>query len=202
MANGAPDPILRTPGGTPFKVGLDIITQGFGAAGVQDSVRRLISATRRLNDPGPLGRVIARRIVSSQKKNILEQRSPSGTPWTPLAHSRGPGRNPGTLALFDKGRLFEAITYRELGRGLYAIGTFDVPYAGFMQDGTRAHIIRAKTSKRLKFWGGSGWVFRREVHHPGTVARPFIGIRPDDVPSIQQLAAAFASAAFDGRAAA
>lgn len=199
MADRAPDPILRTPGGTPFGFGLDIIVQGFGAAGVQDAVRRLLTATARLQDPGPLVRTIARRIVFSIKRGILEQRSPSGQAFAPLRHPRGPGHNPDSRALFDRGRLYAGVTYQERGFGQAAAGTFDVPYAGFMQKGTRPFEIRPRQAKVLRFWGGKGWVFSKKVSHPGITARPFVGVRPDDVPSIQQLAAAYAEAAFSGQ---
>jgi hypothetical protein len=53
--------------------------------------------------------------------------------------------------------------------------TFPVSYAQFVHEGTRAHIIRAKKKKVLKFKGRSGaFVFRKVVHHPGTRARPFL----------------------------
>lgn len=53
--------------------------------------------------------------------------------------------------------------------------TFPVSYAQFVHEGTRAHIIRAKKKKVLRFRGATGqFVYRREVHHPGTRARPFL----------------------------
>ena len=53
--------------------------------------------------------------------------------------------------------------------------TFPVSYARFVHEGTRAHVIRAKKKKALKFKGrGGGFVFRKQVHHPGTRARPFV----------------------------
>lgn len=53
--------------------------------------------------------------------------------------------------------------------------TFPVSYARFVHEGTRAHVIRAKKKKALKFKGaGGGFVYRRKVNHPGTKARPFV----------------------------
>ena len=70
------------------------------------------------------------------------------------------------------------------------VGTDDEIY-GYVNDGTPAHVIRAKNAKVLKFTefyraktqpkvigsnnGGPGGadIFRREVHHPGTTAREF-----------------------------
>lgn len=205
MANRAPDPISRTSGGTPFKFGIEIVTQGFGAASIQETVRRLLTATARLGDPGPLVRTIARRIVFSIKRGILEQRSPEGASWPVLAQSTRtrPGRNAGGRALFDTGRLYEAVTYQERGPGEAAVGVFDVPYAKFHQEGTRAFNIWPRSSLKtrkavvMRFWGGNGWIFSKKISHPGIPARPFIGVRSDDVPSIQQLAAAWAESAFD-----
>lgn len=198
MPFGAPDPILKTLSGVPFKFGIDIVMEGFGIP----AAKRLMSAVRRLNDTGPLLRVIARRVVQSQKQNILEQRDPAGQPWQPLKRQRGPGRSPGSKALFDSGRLYEAITYREVDEHTVRVGTFDVPYARYHQLGTRPYTIVPKSAKRLRFWGGNGWVFSKRVNHPGLPARPFVGVRDGDVPTIQQMAAAFAQASFtDARAA-
>lgn len=51
-----------------------------------------------------------------------------------------------------------------------------VPQAWFLEYGTRAHKIRPKRAKALRFTGRSGQpVFAREVNHPGTKADPFMG---------------------------
>lgn len=53
--------------------------------------------------------------------------------------------------------------------------TFPVSYARYVHEGTRAHVIRAKNKKVLRFKGaGGGYVYRRVVHHPGTKGRPFV----------------------------
>lgn len=52
----------------------------------------------------------------------------------------------------------------------------DAFYAGFVEYGTRPHIIRASPGKTLKFMGASGdMAFRRSVRHPGADAKPFLG---------------------------
>jgi hypothetical protein len=43
----------------------------------------------------------------------------------------------------------------------------------FIDAGTKAHDIRAKRGKRLKFQAGSRTVFARKVHKPAKAARPF-----------------------------
>ncbi|ADX31945.1 tail component [Tsukamurella phage TPA2] len=51
----------------------------------------------------------------------------------------------------------------------------DAPYARYVHDGTRAHIITPRNGQFLAFPGRSGQtVFARSVRHPGTKARPFL----------------------------
>lgn len=54
------------------------------------------------------------------------------------------------------------------------VGAGNVRYAAFVHDGTRAHEIRPRRRKTLRFVSGGGFVFARRVHHPGTSPRPFI----------------------------
>ena len=58
-------------------------------------------------------------------------------------------------------------------RSKFTIGS-DVEYAAFVNDGTRPHIIRARNAPFLVFRVGGRWVRVRQVHHPGTRARPFL----------------------------
>ena len=47
--------------------------------------------------------------------------------------------------------------------------------AAWAHFGTRPHVIRAKQARALRFYGAGGkFVFRREVHHPGTPPRALI----------------------------
>lgn len=49
-------------------------------------------------------------------------------------------------------------------------------YSVFVENPTKAHIIRAKDGGFLAFPGSGGeMVFAREVHHPGTPGFPFMG---------------------------
>lgn len=50
----------------------------------------------------------------------------------------------------------------------------NVDYAGFVNDGTRPHVIRPKNAQVLRFVVGGQVVFARVVHHPGTRAQPFM----------------------------
>lgn len=50
----------------------------------------------------------------------------------------------------------------------------DAKYAVFVHDGTRAHVIRPRHAKALRFMVGGRVVFAKMVRHPGTKARPFL----------------------------
>ncbi len=194
--SGAPDPILKTAGGTPFGLFVDIDWKG-------DVARRLISASARMGDRGPLVRAMGVKLTQSMRKNILEQRSPDGVSYAPLKHSRAPGHNPGTKVLFDSGRFYESISWQQTQPDAVTVGSLGgLKYPGFLNTGTRPYVIRPKTAKRLRLWGGNGWVFSKQVNHPGIVARPWLGVRPGDLPEQRQLIEAFAQAALEDRAAA
>lgn len=70
--------------------------------------------------------------------------------------------------LVDTGRYRSSIAWRlgEDGQGLYALIGSKVPYAGFIEFGTRPHVIRPKTKRALAWKGAEHPV--RLVHHPGT----------------------------------
>lgn len=55
-------------------------------------------------------------------------------------------------------------------RGLEATAKADTPYASFVREGTRPHIIRAKPGKKLRFfWPVTNRVmYLPKVNHPGT----------------------------------
>lgn len=48
--------------------------------------------------------------------------------------------------------------------------TLHQPYAGYVEDGTKPHIIRPKTKKALRFNN----TFAKKVNHPGFTGRKFI----------------------------
>lgn len=49
-----------------------------------------------------------------------------------------------------------------------------VPYAVFVHEGTRPHVIRARNAKALHFQMHGRDVFCKSVHHPGTKPNPFM----------------------------
>ncbi|UYL88134.1 hypothetical protein SEA_EVAA_23 [Gordonia phage Evaa] len=52
--------------------------------------------------------------------------------------------------------------------------TATAPYAAAVHEGTRPHVIRPRRGNVLAFDIGGRTIFAREVHHPGTRARPFL----------------------------
>ena len=49
------------------------------------------------------------------------------------------------------------------------------PYAAFVEDGTKPHVIEARNAKALRFRGKDGqFIFRKRVNHPGTAPRKFM----------------------------
>ena len=76
------------------------------------------------------------------------------------------------------GKLSQSIVKRpvitsELGMSVI-IGAYQ-PYAVFVHEGTKAHVIMPKTAKALHWVNGAGDdVFAKSVHHPGTKPHRFL----------------------------
>jgi len=60
--------------------------------------------------------------------------------------------------------------YRPIAVSIYPT----VNYSLDVNFGTKAHIIRPRTKKVLRFRSGNNWVFASRVYHPGTKANPFV----------------------------
>jgi hypothetical protein len=58
--------------------------------------------------------------------------------------------------------------------GHVSAGGRAAPYVQYVESGTRAHEIRPKRGKTLRFEIAGEVLFRKVVHHPGTAARPFM----------------------------
>lgn len=58
-----------------------------------------------------------------------------------------------------------------------------MPYVVPVEMGSKPHVIRPRSGKFLRFPGGSGMVYARQVNHPGTRARKMFAL---SVPKIQQ----------------
>jgi hypothetical protein len=87
------------------------------------------------------------------------------------------------------GKLRESVRYERhmSAHNAQLLYTSSTPYARFVVDGTRPHIIRPRRARALRWEGPGGPRFARLVHHPGTRANPFPtrALRPM-VPLIQR----------------
>ena len=89
--------------------------------------------------------------------------------------------------LGKKGKLKRSITYAVRKQGKQGIIRAKAPHAHLVHDGTRPHVIRAKSRatagraaglftrrKAIAIPIGGRLVFRKEVRHPGARAQPFL----------------------------
>ena len=72
----------------------------------------------------------------------------------------------------DTGRLRGSITTNITGKMSGETGT-NISYATAVEYGTRPHTIKPKDKQALHWKEGNTDVFAKEVHHPGTKAKPF-----------------------------
>lgn len=81
----------------------------------------------------------------------------------------------GPLVQSHTGNLSRAIFSKMLSdtTGMVGVGQ-EAPYAGFVNNGTRPHIIRAVNAKALRFFVGGTAVFAKYVNHPGTKPTRFM----------------------------
>jgi len=78
------------------------------------------------------------------------------------------------------GKLRKSI--RKVQRGFEAYVFPTVPYAMFVEFGTRPHLIRPVRAQALRFVSRSGEVvFTRLVHHPGTKPKRFVRETAEEV---------------------
>ena len=93
-----------------------------------------------------------------------------------------------------KGTLRRTITGRIITPGvLGAVGT-NLSYGQSVHDGTRAHVITARTKKAL-YWAGAAHPVR-SVMHPGSKAQPFLTDGLNDARPEMERAAAAAGESF------
>lgn len=50
---------------------------------------------------------------------------------------------------------------------------WSAPYAGYVEYGTRPHVIKPRRASALRFVAGGRTVFAKKVNHPGTKPRKF-----------------------------
>lgn len=59
---------------------------------------------------------------------------------------------------------------------------YPLDYGGFLDEGVRPHVIRARNAKVLRFRVGGKVLFRRQVFHPGTKKHMGWFSRPTSAP--------------------
>lgn len=144
----------------------------------------LIETTGLLRKMGILRRIFQGRrilgiVAESQLKwidqNFALQGALSGLPWA--------ANRPNTVAAKGHARVlqrtgalrrsFRAKIAAFRGGGRVQVGTGH-RLAPFAEHGTRAHVIRARRARRLRFVTIEGTVFAQSVRHPGTPARKML----------------------------
>ena len=129
----------------------------------------------KLHDMRPIMRETAAIIKNSVRRNF----ELGGRPKWVLS---GRVKRDGGTTLIRTGILQRSIQ-SHYNSSTALVGT-NLEYAAIHQFGgqTRAHIIRARDKKSLKFSAGGQTIFRRAVHHPGSriPARPFILLQDED----------------------
>ena len=76
------------------------------------------------------------------------------------------------LVPVEAGRLRDSIKLDKVDE-LKMIVSADAPYSGFVEFGTRPHVIRPKVRRALRFEVDGKVVFATRVYHPGTSPHPF-----------------------------
>jgi len=72
------------------------------------------------------------------------------------------------------GNLRDALFSRQVGKNAYEIGIDGrrASYAQYVSHGTKAHIIKPKVKKSLRWAGTNGFKFAKLVNHPGYKGDP------------------------------
>lgn len=153
-----------------------VVTSVTGNAGV-----KLRDLSRRIQETRPLVDAATLRASESMKRNIQQSRSPSGEPYAPLSEFTLANRKGDSMIpLKDTLMLFHTIHPETRSDAVGWAGPLglDAYYYAYQNQGT---------SKRGNFRPG-------ETVTPGIKARPFIGIRDEDLPGYQEDAIRFVRA--------
>lgn len=122
---------------------------------------------------------IGMTLKESTRERFGKEETPEGSKWRTSVRAQSEGG----VTLSDTGLLKNSIRYKAKNGGV-AVGT-DVIYAKTHQDGFSG-VIKAKTSKGLRFRIGNRWINKRSVK-VNIPARPFIGISEDDMVEIKTI---------------
>jgi len=138
--------------------------------------RSISELLARLVDTTPLMAEIGEIVVESVQRNFEEKQAPDGTPWKPLAPATvraraKKGRSAEDILIFN--RILMGSVHPEAHRDHVDIGT-NIVYAAVHQFGIGAysHIETRRTM-------------------PAIPARPYLGVREEDWPEIDDAIGAF-----------
>lgn len=113
---------------------------------------------------------IGAQMIATHAKNSM--REPKHGKPGPQTQRSAPGEPP--AAQHGGAGLQGDITWEKPMPLVRRVGT-NMKVGLWMELGTRAHFIRRRKAKALHFVGAGGEdVFVRNVHHPGTLPRPFL----------------------------
>lgn len=126
-----------------------------------------------------ISKQIGLSLKDSSRERFSTQEDPEGNTWTKSIRAKAEGG----VTLTDKGILKNSIRFRTKGDGV-AIGT-DSVYGNTHQYGHEG-VIKAKSSRGLRFKIGDRWISKREVKIK-IPARPFLGISEDDLQEINDI---------------
>lgn len=130
-------------------------------------------------DKAGLNNAIAEALRTGTIDRFEATRSPDGAAWKQSVRASGGG-----MTLTDTGQLKSSINARSTAEGA-EVGT-NLIYAATHQFGDSGRVIRAKTSRGLRFQHNGRWIRKMQV----TVdipARPFLGVSDDDAKEIKSL---------------
>ena len=145
----------------------------------------VVSALKQLQasiaDMRPVMAEIGDYVASAIRMRFAEETAPDGTPWEKSKRAKEQGGQ----TLSDKGTLRRSIDYKE-GPDSVMVGT-NITYGAYHHFGTAPYVIVARRKPYL-VWRSGGKVFRkRSVHHPGLVARPWLGLSDDDQDGVLEI---------------
>lgn len=131
---------------------------------------------RRGSDLSGLMDDIGEALLESTQARFNTSIGPDGIAWAPVKRGGKP--------LFQTGRMRDDISPTS-GPDWVELRAH-AKQAPWHQFGTRPYTIVPKTKKALAWPGGPGP--RKKVHHPGLIARPFMGLSVEDDKKIEALA--------------
>jgi phage virion morphogenesis protein len=151
---------------------------------LDDEYQKIVDALQKASAPNlrRIARAAGLALKKVSREAFANEADPAtGTKWAPLKNPRGRlAKSPGSTSpvLRDRGTLRRSITFNAFPDGSVIIGSNRV-YSRIHQQGgrTKAHEIRARNAKALRFLG----IYRKLVRHPGSdiPARPYLGV-PND----------------------